>query len=179
MSEIPFGNISSNVACELVATKSALETFLSGNIHRSSGIATLFWVWFQLKAIQKGRRQINHEIIQSTNKVAAAGRSYTLQWIPAQVNIYGHEKADELDKESRFCFQSSNITTLVLANAVASNNNFKFSIPALNCNRTLTSIIIRLRTKYVREMKISADRQRSYSRNCPYCSDFLLKIKSH
>ncbi|GFV54241.1 hypothetical protein TNCV_3467561 [Trichonephila clavipes] len=61
--------------------------------------------------------------------------------------------------------------TLIDANAVASrrliNNNFKYTIPALNSNRTIASIITRLRTKRVKGMKISTDGQRSYTNHCP------------
>ena len=152
---------------ELVAIKSKLENFLSESIHRSIGRIILSDFSSALQAIQKGRCQITHEIIQSINKDAATGRSDKLQWKLAHINIRGNEKADELDKKSRFCPQSANLTTPVEANPVAScrltNNNFEFSIPALNCNRVLASIIFRLRPTHVRGMKISADEQRSYS----------------
>ena len=105
-----------------------------------------------------------------------------LQWIATHVNIHGKEKADELAKESRFCPQSSKLTTLVDANGVANsrltNNSFKFSIPALNCNRTLASIIIRLQTKHVKGMKISADGQRNYkgASHIALIFDYLLNM---
>ncbi|KAF8785330.1 hypothetical protein HNY73_010886 [Argiope bruennichi] len=46
----------------------------------------------------------------------------------------------------------------------------KHSIPALNCGRTISTTIARLRTKHLREMKISSDGHRSY-RSCPHCID--------
>ncbi|GFV87102.1 hypothetical protein TNCV_5113201 [Trichonephila clavipes] len=83
------------------------------------------------------------------------------QWVPAHVNILGNEKADKLAKDSRACFQSSNLRNLIGANAVASRRlikyNLKNSILVLNSNRTIASIISRLRTKHVKGMKISTD----------------------
>ncbi|GFX25046.1 hypothetical protein TNCV_4260131 [Trichonephila clavipes] len=37
---------------------------------------------------------------------------FTLPWILVHVNILGNDRADALDKESRACPQSSNLTTL-------------------------------------------------------------------
>ncbi|XP_054713646.1 uncharacterized protein LOC129223104 [Uloborus diversus] len=120
----------------------------------------------------------NHPIHR---QVIATNKSCTLQWIPAHVNILGNEKTDEVAKESRFYPLSSNLP-LIDADAVASrrfiSNSFKTSIPALtvilNCNRTIASIITRLRTKYVKGMKISNDGVRRYSIHCPHCPDFQL-----
>ncbi|GFT05419.1 hypothetical protein TNCV_124211 [Trichonephila clavipes] len=41
-----------------------------------------------------------------------------------------------------------------------------FPNPVLTSNRTIRSIKTRLRTEYVKGMKISTDRQRSYTNNC-------------
>ena len=150
-------------------------------MYRSSGVTILFKSRSALQAVQKGWCQISHGLIQSINKVAAAGRSRTLQWILTQVNILGYEKADELAKESRFCPKSSKLKTLFDANGVANsrpiNNSFKFSIPSLNCNRTLASIIIRLRTKHVMGVKSSVDGQRSYKgTHIALTFDYLLNM---
>ncbi|GFY02242.1 hypothetical protein TNCV_5101011 [Trichonephila clavipes] len=92
--------------------------------------------------------------------------------------ILYNKKANELAKESRACPQSSNLTTLIDAYTVACrrliNNNFKYSSPALNNNRTIASIITRLRTTHVKEMKISTDGQRSYTNNCLNCPNVHL-----
>ncbi|GFW24537.1 hypothetical protein TNCV_2404021 [Trichonephila clavipes] len=53
-------------------------------------------------------------------KVRAKGKSLPNQNWKAHININGKEKADELSKEFRACPQSSNLTTLIDANAVAS-----------------------------------------------------------
>ncbi|GFV84231.1 RNase H domain-containing protein [Trichonephila clavipes] len=111
------------------------------------------------------------------DKIITEKRSCTLQWKPAHVHILGNEKADELAKP-RACPQSSNLTTLIDANAVASrrliSNNLKYFIPALNSNRTITSITIILRTKHVKGMKISTDGQKRYTNHCPNCSNVQL-----
>ncbi|GFW23643.1 retrovirus-related Pol polyprotein from transposon 297 [Trichonephila clavipes] len=83
-----------------------------------------------------------------------------------------------LTKESRTFPQSSNLTTLINTNAVASrrliNNNFKYSIPALNSNRRIASIITRLKRKPVKGMKTSTDGNRSKTNHCPSCPNVQL-----
>ncbi|GFU26516.1 hypothetical protein TNCV_2463591 [Trichonephila clavipes] len=73
--------------------------------------------------------------------------------------------------EYRASPQSSHLMNLIHINAVASrrliNKSFKYSIPALNSNCTITSIIMRLRTRQVKEMKFSTDGQRNYTNHCP------------
>ncbi|GFX12195.1 hypothetical protein TNCV_1103131 [Trichonephila clavipes] len=77
--------------------------------------------------------------------------------------------------------QSPNLTTLIDTIAVASrrliNNNFNYPIPALNCNRTIASIITSLGTKYVKRMKISTDGQRSHANHCPNCTNVQLSLQ--
>ncbi|GFS76393.1 hypothetical protein TNCV_1620341 [Trichonephila clavipes] len=92
------------------------------------------------------------------------GRSLTFRGsATAPPMNYAISKADEFSKESRACPQSSNLTTLIDANAVASlrliNNNFKYSIPALNNNCTIASIITTFGKRHVKGMKISTDGQ--------------------
>ncbi|GFV65337.1 RNase H domain-containing protein [Trichonephila clavipes] len=131
-----------------------------------------------LQDIQNGKCQISHKIIQSIDKIITERRSCTIQWIPAHVNILGNEKADELAKESRACPQSSNLSTPLDTNAVANrrliNDNFQYSIPALNINRRIALIITRHKTKHIKEIKISADGKRSYSNHCPSCLNVQL-----
>ncbi|GFS89204.1 hypothetical protein TNCV_1259401 [Trichonephila clavipes] len=55
-----------------------------------------------------------------STKSSQRKRSCKLQWIPAQINILGNEKVDELPIESRACPHSSNLTTLIDANSIAS-----------------------------------------------------------
>ncbi|GFX94094.1 RNase H domain-containing protein [Trichonephila clavipes] len=176
--KIQVRKIASNYTCELIAIKSALENLLSKSSQDSSGIISFKDSKSTLQAIQKGKCQISHKIIQSFDKIIIKKRSCTQKWIPTHVNILGNEKADELAKEPRACPQSSNLTTLMDANPVASrrliNNNFKYSIPVLNSNRTIASIIIRLRTKHVKEMKISTVGQRNYTNHCPNCPNVHL-----
>ncbi|GFU81605.1 hypothetical protein TNCV_4927361 [Trichonephila clavipes] len=91
--------MSSNYTGALIAIKSAMEVFLPKSIQESSGIIIFTDSRSALQAIQKGKCQINHKS-------------------PAHVNILGNEKGDELHKESRVCPHSSNLTTLIHANAV-------------------------------------------------------------
>ncbi|GFU68026.1 hypothetical protein TNCV_2823691 [Trichonephila clavipes] len=94
-------------------------------------------------------------------------KSCTLQWILTHVNILGSEKAAEISEESRASPLPPNLRILIDADVIASqrliNNNFKYSIPALNSNRTTPSIVTRLRTKHVKGIKISFEGRRSYT----------------
>ncbi|GFW45971.1 hypothetical protein TNCV_3275891 [Trichonephila clavipes] len=54
------------------------------------------------------------------------------------------------------------------------NNNFKYYVTALNNNRTIASIITKLRTKHVNGMKISTEGQKSHINHCPNCPNVQL-----
>ncbi|KAF8778141.1 hypothetical protein HNY73_014895 [Argiope bruennichi] len=90
-------------------------------------------------------------------------------------NIEGNKKADILAKEARETPQLSYSLILTDADAIASRRLLpasfqKHSIPALNCDRTISTTIARLRTKHFREMKIYSDGHRNYG-SCPHCID--------
>ena len=181
---IPVGKIASNYTCELVAIRCALEIYLSKVDQGSNGIIIFSDARSALQAIQRGWCQLSHKIIELIHKIIATQSSCTLQWIPAHVGIPGNEKADELAKEARDSPQTSKCLTLIDANAVASRKltcqqGKKFSIPELNSDRTISTIIARLRTKHLKGMRISADGQRSYTRLCPHCPDNIQLSPQH
>ncbi|GFS76533.1 RNase H domain-containing protein [Trichonephila clavipes] len=87
------------------------------------------------------------------------GKSCTLQWIPAHVDVEGIEMADFLASEARTLEPLTSSTMVFDAKAVAkqklcSNPIKKLSLPELNYSREITSTITRLRTKHFKGMKI-------------------------
>ncbi|GFS96675.1 RNase H domain-containing protein [Trichonephila clavipes] len=119
--------------------------------------------------------QLTQDIIAHISRVFAAQRVCSLQWIPAQVDIFGYEQADNLVKEARNSPQLSNTLTLTDADAIArgkltSHSVKKPSISDLNCNRVISTTKARLHTRRFKGRKVSPDGQRSYN-TCIYCSN--------
>ncbi|XP_054724287.1 uncharacterized protein LOC129234319 [Uloborus diversus] len=181
---IPVGKIASNYTCELVAIKSALEIYLSGEDQSSRSIIIFSDCRSALQAIQGSKCQLSHQIIELINKIIAAQKSCILQWIPAHVNIFGNEKADELAKASRNFPQPSNSLTLVDANVVAGRRLIgqqakRNSIPDLNGYRAISTTITRLRTNHLKGMRLSVEGQRSYTNFCPHCPNDIPMSRQH
>ena len=173
--KISVGKIASNYTCELVAIKEALSLYYNRYIQNSNGLLVFSDSHSALQAILKGNSQLTQDIILLLNEITTAQRTCILQWIPAHVGIDGNEKANILAKEARDAPQLSNSLTLTDADAIASrrllpSSSQKHSIPALNCDRAVSTTIARLRTKHFKGMKISPDGHRSY-RSCPHCPD--------
>lgn len=173
--KISVGKIASNYTCELVAIREALFLYCHGDIQNSNGLLLFSDSRSALQAIIRGNSQLTQDIILLLNKITTAQRTCILQWIPAHVGIDGNERADVLAKEARDDPQLSNSLTLTDADAVARRrlltaSSQKHSIPALNCDRAVSTAIARLRTKHFKGMKIFPDGHRSY-RSCPHCID--------
>lgn len=172
--KISVGKIASNYTCELVAIREALNIYCSKEIQNSNGLLLFSDSRSALQAILSGNSTLTQDIIQLLNKITTAQRTCILQWIPAHVDIDGNEEADILAKEARDDPQLPNSMTLSDADAIASRRllqaSAKHSIPALNCDRAISTTIARLRTKHLKGMKIFPDGHRSY-RSCPHCKN--------
>ncbi|KAF8796655.1 hypothetical protein HNY73_001004 [Argiope bruennichi] len=173
--KISLGKIVSNYTCELVAIKEALNLYYTKAIQNSNELLLFSDSRSVLQAILRGNSQLTQDIILFLNEITKAQRTCILQWISAHVDIKGNEKVDILAKEARENPQPSYSLTVTDANVIASLRLLpasiqKHSIPALNCDHIISTTIARLRTKHVREMKISSDGHRNY-RSCPHCID--------
>ncbi|GFS87434.1 hypothetical protein TNCV_207521 [Trichonephila clavipes] len=102
-------------------------------------------------------------------------KNYSVHRIPAHIDIFGNDQADNLAKEARNSTNLSNILTLTDADAKArrkltSHPVKKYLIPELNWHHVISTTISKLRTRHFKEMKISPDGQRSYN-SCLHCPD--------
>ncbi|GFX03372.1 hypothetical protein TNCV_4633841 [Trichonephila clavipes] len=113
----------------------------------------------------------SQDIISLINKVVVALRTCTLQWIPAQVDIFGNKQTDNLAKEARNSLQLSIRLTLIDADAISrsklSSHPVKRHLISENCNRVISTIVARLPTRHFKGRKISPDGQRSYNTSLP------------
>ncbi|GFU75845.1 hypothetical protein TNCV_1653031 [Trichonephila clavipes] len=98
----------------------------------------------ELQAILRSNSQLTQDTIALINIVVATLITYTLQGIPAHIDIFFNEYADNLPKEARNSPQLSNSRTLTDADAIARRN--LPSYPDLNCNRVISTTIVRLDT---------------------------------
>ncbi|CAL1278784.1 unnamed protein product, partial [Larinioides sclopetarius] len=144
--KISVGKIASNYTCELVAIREALNLYHNKDIQNSNGLLLFSDSRSALQAILRGNSQLTQDIILLLRKITTAQRTCILQWIPAHVDMDGNERADILAKEARDNSQPSNSLTLTDADAIASRrllpaSSQKQSIPALNCDRAVSTTI--------------------------------------
>ncbi|GFS99587.1 RNase H domain-containing protein [Trichonephila clavipes] len=92
--KVSAGQIASNFKWELVAIRTALDIQLTReNIANSDGIIVLSDSRSALEAIKEGKIRLTQEINSLLFSIGASGKSCTLQWIPAHVDIEGNEMA--------------------------------------------------------------------------------------
>ena len=120
-----------------------------------------------IETIQAEKTRLTQEIKSLLFSTEATGKSYTLQWIPAHVDIEGKKLADSLANEARTIEPVPLSTTVFDGNAVAreklcSNPPRNLSLPELNYSREITTTTARLRTKKFKDMNILLDGSRIY-----------------
>ncbi|GFV29429.1 RNase H domain-containing protein [Trichonephila clavipes] len=103
--------------------------------------------------------RLTQEVNSLLFSIGALGKSCTLQWIPAYVNIEGNEMADFFANEARILDES---LMTVAKQKLCSNPIKKLSLTELNYSRDIAPAITRLRTKHFKGMKILPDGSRSY-----------------
>ncbi|GFW17101.1 RNase H domain-containing protein [Trichonephila clavipes] len=131
----------SQILCELIAIKVALDNYPNRATKILSGILLFTECRSALQVIQRGSSQLKQDIISLLNRVFVAQRTCTLQWIPAHSDIFGNEHDDNLAKEARNSSEFSNSLTFTDADATArckltSHPVKKHSIPDLPENLT-------------------------------------------
>ncbi|GFT81145.1 RNase H domain-containing protein [Trichonephila clavipes] len=72
-----------------------------------------------LEALKEGKMGLTQEINSDLFSIGELGKSCTLQWIPAQVDIEGNEMADSIANEVRTLKPLTSSTTVFDAKAVA------------------------------------------------------------
>ncbi|GFV71618.1 RNase H domain-containing protein [Trichonephila clavipes] len=86
--KVSAGQIASNFLCELTAIKTALDIFITRtNIANFNGIIELSDCSYAVEAIKERKMMLTQEINSLLFSIGALGKSCTLQWIIAHVDI--------------------------------------------------------------------------------------------
>ncbi|GFS97503.1 RNase H domain-containing protein [Trichonephila clavipes] len=86
------GQIASNFTRALIPIWTVLDIYLTRtNIANSNGIIVLSDCRSAVEAMKEGKMRLAHEINSLLFSIGALGKSCTLQWIPAHVDIEGNE----------------------------------------------------------------------------------------
>ncbi|GFY27544.1 RNase H domain-containing protein [Trichonephila clavipes] len=110
--KVSAAQIASNFTCELIAIRTALDIYLTGtSIADSDGIIVL--------SNCRSALEVTQEINSLLFSIGALGKSCTLQWIPAHVDIEGNEMANSFGNEARTLEPVTSFTTVSDANALA------------------------------------------------------------
>ncbi|PRD29685.1 UNVERIFIED_CONTAM: hypothetical protein NCL1_28619 [Trichonephila clavipes] len=181
--KVSAGRIASNFTCELIAIRTALDIYLTWtNIANSNGNIVLSDCRSAFEAIKEGKMRLTQEINSLLFSIGALGKSCTLQWIPAHVDIEGNKMALislPMKPELLEPLTSSAMvfdTNTVAKQKLCSDPRKNLSLPELNYCREIISTIIRLKTKHFKGMKILPDGSRSYV-ECRHCPGIQLDLK--
>ncbi|GFT55053.1 RNase H domain-containing protein [Trichonephila clavipes] len=118
--KVSAGQIASNFTRELIAIRTALDIYHTRtNIANSECIIVLSDCRSALEVNKEGKMRFIQEIISLLFSIGVLGKSCTIQWIPAHVDIEGEEIVDFLANEARTLEPLTSSTTVFDANAVA------------------------------------------------------------